>query len=208
MMDIKKQELKDNILRIWEILTISKECFGYAFYFHKPETEDESEYLHKSKDFIFIRHVLWRMTIIELSKLFSNSKNRDKYNLFHFINKLKRNQYFGDIGILNEKILHWEIILTDNQNLVDDILVLRDKVYAHTDPKNKHLKLLDISFQEIEILIKLSEEIIIEIYSVAFDADVRFRPVYFNKERFNLIKILAEEKRNRVGRFDRRNHRQ
>ncbi|NWL03620.1 hypothetical protein DM790_22605 [Flavobacterium collinsii] len=79
---------------------------------------------------------------------------------------------------------------------------------AHTDPKEDHLELLDISFQEIEILIKLSEEIIIEIYSVAFDADVRFRPIYFNKERFNLINILAAEKRNRVSLFGRRNHRQ
>jgi hypothetical protein len=204
-MEIKKAVLKESIWSIWEILTISKECFEYALYFHKPETEDESEYLNKSKDFKFIRHILWRMTIIELSKLFSNSKNRDKYNLNHFINNLKRNQYFGDIGILEEKIQKWEKILQDNQKLIEDVLILRDKVYAHTDPKKDDFKLIDISFQEIEILINLSEEIIVEIYSVAFDSDVRFRTIYFNKDRFNLIKILAEEKKTRRNRFKRGN---
>lgn len=115
-MEIKKEKLKKNIRSIWEILTISKECFEYAFYFHKPETDDESEYLNKSRDFKFIRHILWRMTIIELSKLFRNSKNSDRHNLNHFINQLKRNQYFGDIGVLEEKIQNWEKVLQDNQN--------------------------------------------------------------------------------------------
>ena len=204
-MEIKKAELKESIWNIWEILAISKECFEYAFYFHKPETEEESEYLNKSRDFKFIRHILWRMTIIELSKLFSNSKNRDKYNLNHFINKLKRNQYFGDIGVLEEKIQNWDKILQDNQKLIDEVLILRDKVYAHTDPKKDDFKLIDISFQEIEILINLSEEIITEIYSVAFDSDVRFRAIYFNKDRFNLIKILVEEKKNKRNGFKRGN---
>lgn len=195
-METKKEVLKKSIWNIWKILTISKECFEYALYLYKPETEDEAEYLNKSRNFTFIRHILWRMTIIELSKLFSNSKNRDKYNLNDFINRLKRNQYFGDIGILEEKIENWEKILQDNEKLINDILILRDKVYAHTDSGRDH-ELIAISFQEIEILINLSEEIIIEIYSVAFDSDVRFRPIYFNKARFNLIKILVEEKKNR-----------
>lgn len=204
-MEIKKEKLKKNIRSIWEILTISKECFEYAFYFHKPETDDESEYLNKSRDFKFIRHILWRMTIIELSKLFRNSKNSDRHNLNHFINQLKRNQYFGDIGVLEEKIQNWEKVLQDNQKLITNILTLRDNVYAHTDPKKVDFKLINISFQEIEILINLSEEIIKEIYSVAFDSDVRFRAIYFNKDRFDLIKILAEEKKNRRNGFKRGN---
>ena len=195
-MEIKKEELKKSIENIWKILAISKECFEYAFYFYKPETKDEAEYLSKSRDFNFIRDILWRMTIIELSKLFSNSTNRDKYNLNNFIGRLKRNQYFGDIGILEEKIENWEKILQDNQKLINDILILRDKVYAHTDSQKEHFKLIDISFHEIEVLINLSEEIILEIYSVVFDSDVRFRTIYFNKEQFNLIKILVEEKKN------------
>lgn len=204
-MEIKKEKLKKNIRSIWEILTISKECFEYAFYFHKPETDDESEYLNKSRDFKFIRHILWRMTIIELSKLFRNSKNSDRHNLNHFINQLKRNQYFGDIGVLEEKIQNWEKVLQDNQKLITNILTLRDNVYAHTDLKKVDFKLINISFQEIEILINLSEEIIKEIYSVAFDSDVRFRAIYFNKDRFDLIKILAEEKKNRRNGFKRGN---
>lgn len=204
-MNIKKTELKESIWPIWEILTISKDCYEYAFYFHKPETDDESEYLNNSSDFRFIRHMLWRMTIIELSKLFSNSKNRDKFNLNHFINKLKKNQYFGDIGILQEKIENWEKILQDNHKLINNILILRDKIYAHRDPKKDDFKLIDITFQEIEILINLSEEIITEIYSVAFDSHAHITTIYFKKNQFKLIKILAEEKKNRLNRFKREN---
>lgn len=204
-MEIKKAELKENILSIWEILTVSKESFEYAFYFHKPETEDESEYLNKSPDFKFIRQILWRMTIIELSKLFSSSKNRDKFNLKHFINKLKKDEYFGDIGIVENRIENWEKILEENNVLIESILTLRDKIYAHRDPKKEDFKTIEITFQEIEILIKLSEEIIKEIYSVVFDSYAEITPVYFKRNRFNMIKVLAEEKKNRLNRFKKEN---
>lgn len=204
-MTIKKTELKENISIIWEILTISKDCFEYAFYFHKPETQEEANYLNNSSDFRFIRHTLWRMTIIELSKLFSKSKNRDKFNLKHFINKLKKDEYFGDIGILNNRIENWEKILEENNILIENILTLRDKIYAHRDQKKEDFKTIEITFQEIEILIKLSEEIIKEIYSVVFDSYAEITPVYFKRNRFNMIKVLAEEKKNRLNRFKKEN---
>ena len=86
----KKVEIKNDIWNIWQILITAKDSFQYSFYLHKPDTEEEQDYLNHSPDFIFIRHILWRMCIIELSKLFSNSKDRDRFNIFHFIKKLNK----------------------------------------------------------------------------------------------------------------------
>lgn len=204
-MEIKKAELKKTIGNIWEIVTVLKDCFEYAQYLHLPETEDESDYLNKSRDFKFMRHILWRMTIIDLSKLYSKSKKRDKFNLICFVNNLKRNQYFGQIGISNVIIEEWENRIIDNQKVIETILLLRDKFYAHKDSKIDNLKSLEISFQEIETLIILAEEIIKEIYSAAFNSHAEMRSIFFKRERFNVIKILAEEKNIRMKKFKRGN---
>ena len=74
-------------------------------------------------------------------------------------------------------------------------MTLRDKIYAHRDPKKEDFKTIEITFQEIEILIKLSEEIIKEIYSVVFDTYAEITPVYFKRNKFNMIKVLVEEKK-------------
>jgi len=46
-----------------------------------------------------------------------------------------------------------------------------------------------------------SEEIIKEIYSVVFDSYAEITTVYFKRNRFNMIKVLAEEKKNRLNRY-------
>lgn len=194
----KQQELKNEIWRIWEIEIVAKECFQYSFYLHKPETKEEAEYLHNQRDFGFIRHILWRMTIIELSKLFSNSPKRDRFNVFHFISKLKKAGHFGDMGISEVKIAKWEADLKLNQKHIDNILTLRDKIYAHTDPKKEDYKAIDLSFQDVEILIKVVVDIIKEIYLVVFDAGTIMETPNFDRGNFKIIKVLAEERRKRM----------
>ena len=85
----KKEELKENILSIWKILNNCKESFLFCKYLYVPETQNEKEYIENSRYFKYIRHILWRNSVIELSKLFSTSRNRDKYNISHFIKKIK-----------------------------------------------------------------------------------------------------------------------
>lgn len=197
-MKLKQQELKEDILRIWKIEILAKECFQISYYFHNPNTSEEAEYLDKHRELGFIRHILWRMTIIELSKLYSNSSERDRYNLKHFISKLKKGGYFGDMGISQASIEKWELALSVNQNQIKNILTLRDKIYAHTDPRRDDNNTIDLSFQDIEVLIKLAEDIIKEIYIVVFDADADMSPLIFDPNRFDMIKILATEKRKRI----------
>jgi len=195
---VKQQELKKEIWRIWEIEIVTKECFQFSFYFHKPDTEEEAKYLHNHHEFGSIRHILWRMTVIELSKLFSSSSKRDRYNLNHFISKLKKDGHFGDMGISLSSIDKWELALRDNKNHIDNILTLRDKIYAHTDPNKDDYKAIDLSFQDVEVLIKIVEDLIKEVYLVVFDAGTDMSTPTFDRSRFDMIRILSSEKRKKL----------
>ncbi len=84
-----KIKLRNKIERIAKILIVAKESFLYSSYLHYPETKEESDYLNNSSHFKFIRHSLWRQSIIELSKLFSGPKSRDRFNINNFLVQLK-----------------------------------------------------------------------------------------------------------------------
>ena len=190
----KKEEIKAEIWQIWQILLIAKECHSYSFYMHKPDTKEESDYLQHARDFHFIRHMLWRMTVIELSKLFRNSPHNDRFNLFFFISKLKKGGNFGKLGISDSKIAEWENRINDNSQTISEILILRDKLYSHTAPnKEKHSK-SDVTFEHTEELIKIVESVIKEIYSSVFDSHASIGTINFDRNRFKIIEILAEEK--------------
>jgi hypothetical protein len=192
-MTSKQKELHEQIWHIWQIEITAKDCFQYSYYLHKPSTEVEFEYLKNHPDFTFIRHILWRMTIIELSKLFSSSPTRDKFNINHLINKLKKDGHFGELGISHLKIEEWELTLRNNQKQIDTIITLRDKIYAHTDRKKEEFKLIQLSFEEIEVLLKTVSDIIREINIVVFEKDPDMSNLTFDKENFNIIKTLANE---------------
>lgn len=194
----KKEEVKENILAIWKIAILARKCYQYSYYLHKPETSEELEYLNHSKDFQFIRHILWRNTVIELSKLFNSSPKRDKYNIFHFINKLKRNQYFGEFGVSQEKINSWEDGLKDNESLIVKVLLLRDKVYGHTDGESFKKNLDAPTFAETEKLLKIIEDVIREIYFFIFDAEAIIETPFVKKDPSDIIKILSAEKKSRI----------
>jgi hypothetical protein len=197
----RKSELENEISNIWEIFINANECFHYSFYLHKPDTQDEFDYLNKSNDLQYIRHVMWRMAIIELSKLFSGSKTRDRYNIQHLIGKLKKDGNFGNIGISDETLNKWETEIEKNKEIINSILILRDKIYAHTDSdKTKYLN-TDLSFKQIEFLLKIVEVIIRDIHSSVFDAYADVETVVFDRKRFNIVKVLAEEEKNRIQRL-------
>ena len=190
----KKEEIKEEIWQIWQILLVAKECYSYSFYLNKPDTEEELQYLNNSKDFQFIRLTMWKMFVIELSKLFKQSVKSDRYNIFHFISKLKKGGNFGKMGISESKIEEWEENINRNSETISKILILRDKLYSHTDTDKEKHKKTDTSFEETEELIKIIELIIQEIYSTVFDAEALMETIFFKRERFKLIEILAKER--------------
>lgn len=197
----KKEELDNNINAIWDILTLSKECYQFSFYLYKPETEKEVEYLSKSEYFKFIRHILWRNTIIELSKLFSDSSRRDKFNIYHFIRKLDFDGYFSSFKVDAKKVHGWKHRLEEVQPTINIILRLRDKVYGHTDANFCLKDFEKISFEDVKMLIDIVESIIQEVYETVFDTGVYLETPLSRFSKTNIIKILIKEQESHFENF-------
>lgn len=190
----RREDLNNEINNIWNIYINANECFLYSNYLNNAETQLEFDYINSSRDFIYIGQIMWQTSIIELSKLFSDSKS-DRFRILNLISKLKRNGYLGNMGITDEVLNQWETKIDENKELINSILTLRNKVYAHTDSKIKTYKNTNLSFDKIELLLNLVKEIIIKIYSAAFNTFADIEPVIFNKKRFSIIiQTLAEEK--------------
>jgi hypothetical protein len=199
----KKEILRVEVSKIWKIFIICKECFDYSYYLYKPETKEEFDYLQKSRDFEFIRQIMWRMSIIELSKLFSSSSKRDRYNLYHLINRFKEPGNYSDISVDKTTLGLWESQLSKNQIVIDKILTLRDKLYAHTDSDSETFRAMSISFEEVKGLLQIIEDVIKQIYQQVFESEAMVENLFFEKTRFKVIKILCEEEKRKLSEWNR-----
>ncbi len=194
----QKEKLDSEISKIWDIYLIGKECFDYARYLYHPRTNLEKQYLEKQNDFGFIRHILFRNSLIELSKLFCDRKS-EKYNIHKLLQNLKEGQYYGDMFREDLKILIWEQSIFKRTELILKITTLRDKVYSHTDPDFETN--LDIDFDEISGLFDIVNDIITTICDKIFNCGADLGNIYFDFDRFNVIDILAKEKENRLKKY-------
>lgn len=197
----KKEEIRNNIFEIWKISTNAKRYLAYTSYLHMPDTKEELEYLRKSRDFQFIAHSLWRNAVIELSKLFNDSKKRDKFNIFHFIKKLEKNGHFRIFKIDQAKIDFWYNSIEENRNTIILINKLRDKVYAHTDGPVNKIGLETPTFKQTEKLIDIIENVIKEIYFNIFESEVVIESPNLELSPSRIIKVLAAEKNSRISRL-------
>ncbi len=194
----QKDELLEHITSICQILIEVMDNFAYTKYLHAPDTQKELDYILKSNDLVYIRHVMWRMCIVDLAKLYSKSDN-DKYRIEKLLSKLKPNGHYRSLNFSEDKIQNWEHEIKNKEILIKTVNELRNKIYAHTDNNKDKLK-HEISFCETESLILLIKVIILTIFNVIFDSEVEIETLVFDKSRFNMIKILAEENENRINR--------
>lgn len=100
-----ERDLKNDIWAIWKILLSCKENFLYSRYLHKPDTEEEKKYLDNSIHFRFLRHSLWRLCIIDLTKLLTKS-DKDVYNLWTFVKNLE-NHVYKKHNVPSDLIIEW-----------------------------------------------------------------------------------------------------
>lgn len=193
----KSEEIKSIIWEIWKISLNAKRFLNYSFYLHRPETDEELEYLRNSRDFAFIAHSLWRNTVIELSKLFNDSKEVDKFNIFHFIRKLEKDGHFRILEINQIKIDEWYKQIEENRETIDLIVTLRKRVYAHTDGPEGKIGLDTPTFEQTLKLIDIIESVIKEIYFTVFKSDALISAPHLDLNPSKIIKILAAEKKTR-----------
>ena len=174
----KIDELKKKTWETIIILLDTKDVFNYCKYLYIPQTQEESELANTNIHIRIIRFTLYKQTIIELSKLLSSSDN-DKFRISKYIDALKSDGYYGDLKFPREKIKQYEKDFESVNSIVTDILMLRNKFYAHTERILTYANqmyysdfYLFIAPPLLEKLIKILTNIFIEVYFYLFDSDL------------------------------------
>lgn len=192
------QELKSETREISEILFLAQESLKVVELLVKKEEDNDRAYTKRMNSFfVYSTSIYWRVIVIELCKLFS-SKENEQYNLRKFISKLKVTGHYGDAGISKESIIDWEGILENEKEVIDNLILQRDKVYAHKD-RNAKLVVNTVTLLKTKELIGMVQKIVREIYSTVFDSSFMvndpINPPVGNLE--YIINILANEKKKR-----------
>jgi hypothetical protein len=186
-----RKQLQDQLWRITEIYLNAKENFNYCYYLHRPDTKEEAEYIAIDRSLLFIRHSLWRLTIIELSKLYS-SKENDKFNLHKLVNRFSEEGFCSKLGIDFSDVLIWESQIISKGVAIENVNTLRDKIYAHTDPNKDSYKTIDLFFHDIETLLEIAASIIKDINLKVFAITADLKTPTFDRKDFDMVRILAK----------------
>jgi hypothetical protein len=198
MKESKRQELKAESWAIAQILMTAQESFKILVCLTKSEVDVERAYVKfKNPFFVYEARIHWRIIVLELCKLFSDKEN-EHYNLYKFISKLKKGGHFADTLINNSMIKRWEINLQKEKEIIENLILQRDKLFAHTD-RGKDVVVNSVTIAKTRELVEMVQNIIKDIYSVVFESSILIAdpigsPVE-NLER--IIGILTSEKKSR-----------
>lgn len=191
----KKQELKKETWEISEILFWAQESLKVVQFITKKEEDDDMAYVKRNAFFVYSTSIYWRVIVIELCKLFS-SKDTEQYNLQKFISKFKKAGHYGDACIALGTIIDWEEMLGKEKDIINNLLLQRDKIYAHKDRNSKTVA-NTVTLAKTKELIAVVQKILREIYATVFESsfmvDDPINPPAGNL--LDIINILANEKK-------------
>lgn len=138
----------------------------------------------------FIRLALWRLTVIELCKLFSDSENQ-KYNLQKLLRKIAKDNKYKDLNFDNDILKQYQENLNGFADSIDEIKRLRDKLYAHTDIDPFEKIATTLGLADCGRLIAFGEELLQYLAGITCKEHYVFNTLYFDSREFNFIKILS-----------------
>ncbi|MDM1529013.1 hypothetical protein [Myroides odoratimimus] len=196
-----KISIENKIKGIYDIILMTKEFQKFSKHFHTFASKEESYLLLKSphsKALQFLGHSLYRNTIIEIAKLFSNNKG-DRYSIKNLLNTLNNNhkQLSLDITVLIPPLE----FINNNQELLGNIKLLRDKIYAHSDKPNTSLEELEVSLNDIDYLIDFCERTLNSIYISISNNDFSFLSPITGSKDLNLLSLLVEGESQRLNKI-------
>lgn len=192
-MENKREVLLIQLNKLCHLFMMAKESFLYTEYFHNPETKEEKDIMNDTVfyyHFRFLNHILFRNTIIEFAKIFSDRKT-DKLRLTKFISYFKSDGHYSDLGFPVQILLVLEAELVNFKVEIDTMLKLRDELYAHTDTREFDYNSVDINFNRIAELLQLAQNFIGDIYSKIFETHMIFDSPKFERNKFPILKVLA-----------------
>jgi len=172
-----KEELKNKLWDITELFLEAQENYKIVEYLAKASDSDEEAYV-KRMNFIFpyIQIQLWQLVIIKLTLLF---KRKEQYNIIGFLENLKKgikNEEFGINLLTEEEITKWEFEIHQEQKVIDNILVQRNKLYAHKTAEGKKVN-PTVTLEKAKHLIDLTFKILKEINIGVFERSLIRDPV-------------------------------
>lgn len=144
----------------------AKYYFKDIEYINKPETNEEL--IASNNTFIKrLEKAFWRLGIIEIAKLFQKSRNQH-FNLIDYLEELINNyeEYTWIQNLSKNKLHEWLTSINSKEikTIRDKINIQRNNYFAHTDKKPVlELNKAQLTFNDINQLIKITEEIIFEL---------------------------------------------
>ncbi len=145
------------------------------------------------------RSILWNLVVLDLNKLLSKSNN-DKFSVRKLINIIiqERNKVFWMHQVDLVQLKSYKVTLTQFDDKIDKLTVIRDKHVAHFDNKKLHFT---ISVSELCDLIDFCKMVHNSIsywlserkfhwYSAEFDM---IDPIIYNLQKFSKIRNLFFE---------------
>lgn len=196
-----EEKFKEKISTMWKSLCLAEMCFDAAYEITE-NISNRNSLVNRIGFFQLARLVFWRIGVIEFSKLLSNRKTED-FNIHKLLHTLYPDQFWGKFNVDLNKIQKWEESLNCHKKAIDNVLKLRDEVYAHTDVNSLGS---DVNYnlppkKDVIEILNLLKEIIGELYDVIFETviDIKSpleigREITFIFEKMEeMNKILQEE---------------
>lgn len=173
--------LHEEISAVWKIFTTAQESFLFAKYFsEKQNSKDSSPF--KSQNFRYIQRIMFKDSVIELFKIYSNG---DRTSIEKIKTKIKKKEY--NIEIDNKVFTEISQQISINKTTIEKIELNRSKRFAHFE-EEKEVDPLFLG--DIENLLESTKKIILTTYHLCFDSQTEFRPLYFDARHFNKIETL------------------
>jgi len=171
----KKSEFELEFERIKGIYFSAQETFYIVEELYSQDVTSHNLEIYTknmSSFFYFCKIYFWRNTVIELSKLLNNNE-KEAFNIIKFISKLKPDGYFKSLKFDNTFLEDLLVKINNKQNVIDNLILQRDKLYAHEDRNNKNVNNLT-SFADIKELLGICKELIQHITQKHFETHLQF----------------------------------
>lgn len=167
-----KEKLKLELNTISRIILLANSSFEVVKYFETENKKDTPIIIFEKNLNIFFNYVsvnFYRVTIIELCKLFNH---RETYSLKKLLNKFNTEQEF--YGLIDEiNLREYKRELNQNKGIVNELIELRNKHYAHQDEDFKNY--IDMETTKIQALLddakSFYNKIYVEVYQKTYNFD-------------------------------------
>jgi hypothetical protein len=186
------EEVKSIMHQIHDIYQKAYESSQVNRYISRPPTEKEGKYLHNNGFFKLVKISTFKLAIIEIYKLVGNDSD-DEFSLKKVNNKFNKSNVEK---LKSDKLLTIKFKeLNSLKAEVEKIRILRHRHYAHTD-SNRYDP--DLYYTEMDKVFKTVYSIIQQMFLVYMNTTILESNVYFDPNRFNEIKILADVRERRI----------